>query len=152
MSVQPYEVPRGAVIVGGKAWPCSSETTLWTDSGLAFREGRGGRKRELPVDLVVWHHTAGNGNAQRVHRVLNERSLGVDFIIDADGMIWQCSDPVNVCTYHAGIANGRSVGIEIVGRGVPSSDDEPHYVARVHGRRIKFLSFLSPQFKAAWLA
>lgn len=147
------EVPQGCVIVGGKAWPCASPTKLWKDTGLSFRAGQGARHRGTPPDLVVWHYTAGEGDAQQVHRTLMERSLGIEFIIDRDGMIYQCCDPFYVDTFDAGHVNARSVGVEIVSCGTPSigpkGSDRGSYVATVHGRETTFARFYPAQLKAA---
>lgn len=104
-------------------------------------------------DLVVWHFTGGEGDAAGVHRVLNERSLGIEFIVDREGVIWQCCDPADVDTFDAGNVNRRSVGIEIVSCGVPvvsgRGSDRGEYSARVHGRDTRFARFYKPQVRAA---
>lgn len=151
-TVQPYEVPRGAVVIGGESFPCAAEVRGWRETGFEFRPGRGARKRDRRPDLVVWHFTGGEGDAATVHRVLNERGLGIEFIIDRDGVIWQCCDPADVDTFDAGTVNRRSVGVEIVSRGIPGSgrgSDRGEYVARVHGHSVRFARFYPPQIHAA---
>jgi hypothetical protein len=41
------------------------------------------------------------------------RYAGAHFIVDFDGSIYQCADVVLTATYHAELANGRTVGIEL---------------------------------------
>lgn len=160
VTVAPYEVPRGAIVIGGKAWPCAAPVTLWRDSGLEFKPGRGARRRKSAIDLVVWHYTAGEGSAERVYRnLLNHKTksgvsqpLGIEFIIDTAGMIWQCCDPAEVDTFDVGAVNARSVGVEIVSRGtapiLPGYPRAPYH-ARVNGEKVTFLRYHHPQLQAA---
>src|SRR5687767_6927555 len=79
----PYEVPRGKIILGGRSYPCAVETKIWHEHGMEFKPGKGARKRGTAVpNLIVGHYTGGEGTGESVFRVLNERSLGIEFVID----------------------------------------------------------------------
>lgn len=82
-----------------------------------IRSGLGARNRTEIIDMIVLHWTGGENSALTVHGVLQRKRLGVEFIIDALGMIYQTCDPVKTCCYHAGRFNGRSIGIEVVNYG-----------------------------------
>eukprot|EP01124_Arcella_intermedia_P036634 TRINITY_DN9632_c0_g1_i1.p1 TRINITY_DN9632_c0_g1~~TRINITY_DN9632_c0_g1_i1.p1 ORF type:complete len:365 (+),score=101.75 TRINITY_DN9632_c0_g1_i1:2-1096(+) len=71
--------------------------------------------REL-VDLFVVHYDV-TGVSKRCFEVLQDsRDLSVHFMIDVDGTIYQTLD-VKERAWHAGIANARSIGIEIANIG-----------------------------------
>jgi N-acetyl-anhydromuramyl-L-alanine amidase AmpD len=68
------------------------------------------------VDLFVIHYDA-CGVSRECFRVLHDqRGLSVHFMIDLDGTIYQTLD-VKERAWHAGLVNGRSVGVEIANRG-----------------------------------
>ena len=79
------------------------------------------------VDQFVIHYDA-RGTSRRCFEVLHDiRGLSVHFMLDLDGTIYQTLD-VKEGAWHATVANGRSIGIEIanVGAyppGVPSPLD-----------------------------
>lgn len=121
---------------------------MWWDPAITS----GCRPRQGKLDLVVWHHTAGEGNAAQIHRTLVGRGLSVHFTIDRDGTITQMAD-VDDVTYHAGGYNSRSVGIEIANRGVaPAHRKYPRdmYADTAHGKRISFLRFYDAQVDSAY--
>jgi hypothetical protein len=62
---------------------------------------------------VVVHETVTRSWASTVD-VLKQRGLGVHFIADADGTIYQHADLVTDEMWHASQHNGASVGIEVV--------------------------------------
>jgi N-acetyl-anhydromuramyl-L-alanine amidase AmpD len=76
---------------------------------------------ELPllqkvVDQFVIHFDA-RGTSRRCFEVLHDvRGLSVHFMLDLDGTIYQTLD-VKEQAFHATIANGRSIGIEIANVG-----------------------------------
>ncbi|MDG3003479.1 N-acetylmuramoyl-L-alanine amidase [Paludisphaera mucosa] len=71
------------------------------------------------VDQFVIHYDV-CGTSQRCFRVLHdERGLSVHFMLDVDGTIYQTLD-LKEAAWHATIANGRSIGIEIANMGAYS--------------------------------
>lgn len=68
------------------------------------------------VDQFVIHYDVA-GTSQRCFRVLqDDRGLSVHFMLDVDGTIYQTLD-LKEAAWHATIANGRSIGIEIANMG-----------------------------------
>ena len=133
--MEPYEVPRGCLVFGGVPWPCAVATKLWVHEGLEFKTGASGsRKRGAPPDCLVTHHTGGEETPAGLYAVLQERKLGVEFSIYADGTLWQHCDPVYVDTFDAGFFNRRSAGVEIVNKGLaPASSRQPRLEYRARG-------------------
>jgi N-acetyl-anhydromuramyl-L-alanine amidase AmpD len=89
------------------------------------------------VDQFVIHFDA-VGTSRRCFEVLQDRrGLSVHFMLDLDGTIYQCLD-VKESAFHATIANGRSIGIEIanIGAHTPSTSDalDLWYRPDPHGR------------------
>jgi N-acetyl-anhydromuramyl-L-alanine amidase AmpD len=76
------------------------------------------------VDQFVIHFDA-RGTSRECFEVLHDRrGLSVQFMLDLDGTIYQTLD-LKEAAWHATIANGRSIGIEIanVGAYPPDKDD-----------------------------
>lgn len=73
-----------------------------------------GRKRRK-TDLIVLHWTGGTGDHRRVKKTLEARGISVHFVIDRDGSVWRMADVMMQCAHAKGV-NGRSVGIEMVGK------------------------------------
>lgn len=131
-----------SIIYKGRAVPCIAEVVdgrtvkfkgqrCWWDLGEP-----GTRKRTQPIDVVVVHHTAGEGNATAIHKTLRgrkrkdgKRGLAVHFTIDRDGRIVQHAD-LDTVTFHGGIQNGRSVGIEVACSGWPHGKYTPATTGR----------------------
>lgn len=115
------------------------DVTNWLDNPR-LRLGPGDFRRRGPseaawVHLIVLHTTKGipGGGDQRpqvirpgfgpggdaAERVVRfwtgeERGAGAHLIVDFDGAVFCCADLRREASYHAGHANGASVGIEIV--------------------------------------
>lgn len=111
----------------------------------------GCRRRKRSPRAVVWHWTAGERPAEGVCSTLRARKLSIHYVIDASGRIVQCADPETTVAYHAGTANEWTIGVEIVSRGVqPALEVRPRapVAVVVHGRTVKALDFLTPQYRA----
>ncbi len=109
------------------------------------------RQRREPVRAIVVHHTAGEGNGTAVFNTLVKRGLSVHFTIDGSGRIIQHADLDHV-TFHGGVTNSWSVGIEIVNRGVPPClPRAPRNVImeQMHGHIRPMLAFYPAQVSAA---
>jgi hypothetical protein len=73
------------------------------------------------VDQFVIHFDA-RGTSRRCFEVLQDvRGLSVHFMLDLDGTIYQTLD-VKEAAWHATIANGRSIGIEVANIGAYPAD------------------------------
>lgn len=134
-----------AVIIGGIEYPCGAEVSTWHDHGLEFHAGKGARKRTQVPDLLVLHVTGGEGAPPQVYTTLVRRELGIEFVIDIEGVIWQFCDPLLIDTFDAGPINRRSIGVEIVNYGYRADPKtvplkgraRPLYDTIIHGRKIK---------------
>ena len=110
----------------------------------------GVRARTEQVRAVVVHHTGGEGGAEQVCRTLRARRLSVHYVIDYDGAVTQHADH-DVVTYHAGQANGWTIGVEVVNRArPPATTAHPREAYRdvVHGRESARLRFTPAQVEA----
>src|SRR5262249_51879002 len=76
------------------------------------------------VDQFVIHFDA-CGTSKKCFQVLHdERCLSVHFMLDLDGTIYQTLD-LKESAWHATIANGRSIGIEIANVGAYAGEKAP---------------------------
>src|SRR5690606_27046607 len=98
----------------------------WPDAVLQRIRGGGW---DLPllqqvVDQVVIHYD-GSGTSRRCFETLHDRrGLSAHFLLDVDGTIHQTLD-LKERAWHAGVANDRSIGIEIANVGAhPPGDDQ----------------------------
>ena len=114
------------------------------EHGMLFAPPHGCRWRTERLRQVVLHWTGGEGSARQVYDTLRRRRLGVHYVVDRGGAVWHMADVASVATYHAGRANGCSVGVEIVCCGVGHSDRES-YKAQIHGRTIEVCDFYPHQ-------
>jgi N-acetyl-anhydromuramyl-L-alanine amidase AmpD len=81
------------------------------------------------VDQFVIHFDA-CGTSRRCFQVLqDQRGLSVHFMLDLDGTIYQTLD-VKESAWHATIANGRSIGVEIANIGAYPVDESRNPLAR----------------------
>jgi N-acetyl-anhydromuramyl-L-alanine amidase AmpD len=150
--MEPYEIPRGCITISGKPVECASPVRGIEEHGMQFRPGRGARKRMALPNLIILHHTGGEGDAAGVFRVLNERGLGIEYVIDREGVIWEMCDPAKVDSFDSGNLNSRSVGIEIISCGVAplpkSAQDRGTYEATINGHGFTFAKYYGCQLKA----
>jgi hypothetical protein len=90
-----------------------------------WREGWTLERLRKHVDLFVMHYDV-CGTSRQCFKVLHDRrNLSVHFMLDIDGTIYQSLD-LKERAWHAGIANDRSIGIEIANigaYGVPKADE-----------------------------
>jgi len=100
-----------------------------TEHGLWFRPPSGCRIRTEKLAQVILHWTGGEGSALSVFRTLEARHLGVHYVVDAGGLVWQMCDETHAA-YHAGGGNERSIGIEIVYSGIGATKGRKQYAAR----------------------
>jgi hypothetical protein len=84
------------------------------------------------VSGIVFHHTAGRGRPEDIVNVLNQRGLGVQFIMDRDGSIYQALPngsrgahmrPSQVVP----LDNSNAIGVEMIAR--DNDDVTPEQVA-----------------------
>lgn len=84
------------------------------------------------VDQFVLHYDV-CGTSKVCFKVLKDRNLSVHFMLDLDGTIYQSLD-LRERAWHATIANGRSIGVEIAHIGAYSVDAVPDKLADWYAR------------------
>jgi len=147
------------IIVGNLRVEVSAPVLTWHQHKMQFIEGEGARRRhpKQKIDLIVLHWTGGEATARQTFKVLTGRELGVEFVIDRQGLIWQFADPARIDTFDAGPVNPRSVGIEMTNYGFrrPNTPVPRHGRVRplwrqlLNGRQREFASFFPAQVDSA---
>ena len=122
------------IIVGGRSIEARGlRVVRWRESGgLSFVGEPGWAARAQAADgpnLIVLHHD-GARSSQGCYQTLLARSLAVQFMVDTDGTVYQALDALAVAS-HAGVVNGRSVGIEVNNPVELRFDDAKHPRPRV---------------------
>jgi N-acetyl-anhydromuramyl-L-alanine amidase AmpD len=140
-----------SIIVRGEGVPIEAVVHTWHETGLRYELPNRGSTR-----VVVNHWTGSENPPEALFRNLKGRTkngLSVHFAIDAAGEIWQFADTEARCQ-HAGLANGWSIGIEIINRAsdkrVPTRNVVR--VARreeIHGRSWFYAAFTVQQIHSA---
>ena len=93
-------------------WP---KVVLWGERGGMAAKNGSYRKSSGERDITMFvNHWDVCLSSRRCHKVLENRSISVHFMIDNDGTIWQTMD-INDVAYHAGsrLWNNCSVGVEV---------------------------------------
>ena len=143
----------GGIILGGRELPCSVPVS----QGPRIELDHGARLRVRPIDMIVVHWTGGEGDVYQVHRTLQRRRLGVEFVIDPAGRAWQLCDPLELDAMDCGRRyDPRSIGIEVACYGwrrlasqVPRAGrDRRTYVGRIRWSRRTMAAFRAPQYRA----
>ncbi len=159
------------VVIGGKVYPLDHPITGHpipvfgvADHGIRFKPGDGYNKpRKLDIDLGVYHWTGSENSLERMAETLRKRKLGVEYGISPYGSLYQFCDMMEVNTADAGIANGRSYGVEIVNAGVRRFNTlwrEPRYravkmgprtssIQTIHGKELRVWDFYPAQVMTA---
>ncbi len=145
-------------------WP---KVVLWhEDDGLKAKAGcyrSKDEKRDIKMFVNHWDVCL---SSSRCMRVLNDRGISVQFLIDNDGTIYQTMD-MNEVAWHAGgrTWNNESVGVEITNAYYKKHQQwymkqghgqRPYWYGNVHGKHYgPFLGFYDVQLqalKALWRA
>lgn len=139
-----------AVIAGNDPIYCGADVRHWMDTGLGF----GPRRPRKSTRAVVLHWTGGTGDAKQVHATLRKRRLSVHFIVDEQGVVWQCMDADAIGAHAGGAkatlsANPWSVGIEIVCPGNRRAEGWTMDFERIHGVEVAVSQYRPAQAIAA---
>ncbi len=132
-----YSETTTAKCMGGGS-PCFSDGRI--EKGKTLRTAE-----ELATHIKqIVFHIDGCVDANMCFNVLRSRNLSTHFIIDWDGTIYQVLD-VRDCGYHAGEANGKSVGIDLnnIMKNLMKEPDGEMYRAG-HAR---YEEMMKPEFK-----
>ena len=118
---------RQSVLLGGVEVPIIVSQVLpglpvKVERKLQFARGPGVSRRTRVIDTLVMHWTGAENPATTVFQTLTERTLGVEFIVDRDALVWQCCDPLILNAHDCGGTwDARSASFEIVNAGDSSS-------------------------------
>jgi N-acetyl-anhydromuramyl-L-alanine amidase AmpD len=74
------------------------------------------------IDTIVLHYDACGSSSRCFHILHDIRGLSCHFLLDVDGTIYQTLD-VKERAWHAGVANDRSIGIEIAHFGAAATPE-----------------------------
>lgn len=131
--VRPYTgavVAGDEIIVAGRRFHTGTRVVTWHEpggynayAGTAPPGPRAGQEKhrddlaalQRTVDQFVLHYD-GAGLSRVCFTVLQQRKLGVHFLLDVDGTVYQTLDLQDRAA-HATIANERSIGVEIANIG-----------------------------------
>jgi hypothetical protein len=85
-----------------------------------------------PVKGFIVHHTGGGGTVQGVMDTLHQRGLGVEYVMDRDGQVYQIGGPGSSQIMPgwgagAGLSNRNTVGMEVIAKN--DSDVTPAQVS-----------------------
>ena len=109
----PSESGVDHIICGGKKVTIKGKVKVLTwqeSSGLTIRGGYStASSRNIKHFITHWDATL---SAKSCRDILQQRGLAVHFLIDNDGTIYQLVDTMHKA-YHAGDANGSSIGVEV---------------------------------------
>jgi len=117
----PDEPGPSEIIMGGLGYdPGSLHVNNWIDHGPEDYRFINKRRGGLVTEVIV--HETVTCNQMATLRVLKPpdksnpggRDLGVHFILESNGTVYQNADVLDDLTWHAGQHNGPSVGIEVV--------------------------------------
>jgi hypothetical protein len=157
----------GFVIIDKEQTEVPFETVTYIDNPKCKLGNRSFRKRTKEekdnICAIVVHSTAGiPGGKDLREQVLYEGSGestnagskyaglwqndtskfgGTHFVVDFDGMIYQCCDAATDAAYHAGEANGHSIGIEVC----QDRSDASFYNIQLE-KTVELVLFLTEQF------
>lgn len=100
------------------------------DAERIWRDGWTLAGAQAHIDLFVLHYDV-CGTSRQCFKVLQDgRNLSVHFMLDVDGTIYQTLD-LKERAWHAGVANDRSVGVEIANIGAYAT---PEPLVRWYGK------------------
>lgn len=150
----------GQLILGPRCydlatWSSGVQLKSYLDEGYGWLSDTKSRPRQEPLKIGVIHYDVTNSSTQ-THRVLIKRSLSTHFMIDADGTIYQCHDPLTEVCIHAGSKiNKLALGVDLnspalreyerLQKGQAPRDEVK---TRVHGRTLEMLDYWAIQITA----
>lgn len=85
-----------------------------------------------PVKGFIMHHTGGGGTVEGVMNTLKQRGLGVEYVMDRDGQVYQIGGPGSSQMMPgwgagAGLSNRNTVGMEVIAK--DNSDVTPAQIS-----------------------
>ena len=145
----------GWVIIGPRVVMTGVKTRTYLDPGFGWLGKTKSSPRTKALRLGVIHYDVTN-SATQTHRVLLKRGLSTHFMIDSDGVIYQCHDPLTEVCIHAGSKiNKLALGLDLnspalrkyerLQKGQAPRDE---LTTSVHGRELELLDYWPEQITA----
>lgn len=148
------KIEEGYIVIGPKIYLINIPTVTYIDD---FKIGdTTARVRKEIIYQVVLHHDV-TFNAVTTEKILQGRGYSTHFIVDGDreGTIYQCHNPTTKVTFHAGVTNARSIGIDLnnpVELQYAKRDAQlrgrkrPIIKTKVHDREFEMLGYFESQY------
>lgn len=148
-----YVPPTGTeyLLISGKQVPCNFKVVSPDEEGaMVFTKNFYPNPLLTPTLFVL--HWDGCKSSRSCYEVLLQRGLSVQFMLDADGTVYQAIDPADGICWHAGSVNRRSWGVEICDPVYLNRQDASHprpvTTMGVRGDKTKILGFYPEQIEA----
>ena len=152
---KPGHLIAGPHIVDLSEYSSCVELKSYLDKDYGWLADTKSRNRLVVLRVGVIPYDVTNSSAQ-THAVLLKRGLSTHFMIDADGTIYQCHDPLTEVCIHAGSrTNPHALGLDLnspalrkyerLKRGQTPRDE---VATRVHGRELEMLDYWQIQITA----
>jgi N-acetyl-anhydromuramyl-L-alanine amidase AmpD len=103
-------------------------------------EGCRHRRETESIRQIILHWTGGDNGARTVYKTLQWRQLSYHYLIDSYGGITQFVCDAHAA-YHAGRANGNSIGVALTGLGLSAEGEWE----KIHNRQCKIGEFAPAQ-------
>lgn len=150
----------GQLIIGAHSVDLSQfsscvQAKSYLDEGYDWLAKTKSITRAEALKIGVIHYDVTN-DSKSTHRVLRKRELSTHFMIDSDGVIYQCHDPMTeVCTHAGSRANRIGLGIDLNNPALRryerlQKDQAPRdeVAVTVHGRKLWLLDYWQIQIEA----
>lgn len=148
-----YQPPVGTeyILISGKQVECPFKVISPDEPGaMVFTKNFYDTPLLTPTLFVL--HWDGCKSSRSCYEVLLQRGLSVQFMLDADGSIYQGIDPADGTCWHAGSVNRRAWGVEICNPVYLNRQDASHprpvTTMGVRGDKTKILGFYPEQIEA----
>jgi len=142
----------GWVIIGPRVVMTGVKTRTYLDSEYSWLGETKSSPRTKALRLGVIHYDVTNSSAQ-THRVLLKRALSTHFMVDEDGTLYQCHDPITSVCIHAGSRTNKvALGVDLNSPALRaferSSRPRPELEVEVQGRKMRMLAYWPEQIEA----
>lgn len=152
---QPGHLIIGAHSVDLSQFSSCVEARSYLDADHAWLAETKSTTRLEALKIGVIHYDVTN-DSRTTHRVLRRRELSTHFMIDADGVIYQCHDPLTEVCIHAGSrANRIGLGIDLNNPALREYErleagqaPRDEVAVTVHGRKLRLLDYWHIQIEA----
>lgn len=145
--------PQGSyLVIGPHVVKMRTKVITWLDEGHEDLAKTRTSTRSMQLTLGVVHYDVTNSSSS-TQKVLLKRALSTHFLIDADGTLYQCHDPITKVCFHAGnTTNPRALGVDLNSPALRKYErgarPRPEVQTEVHGRTLAMLDYWPEQISA----